>query len=768
MADNNKTGFENVDSLLYIEKFFKGFAESLKNVNISSREVTGDNKESGSRILTKLEQTNVRLVEIRDYVKQISKSFNSQSLSTNRDDLFPLVVSNSFKQILKYFESGTGANKNPKAASLSQPGLQSTSSKPPDILEKVVTAQPVIVEDIDSKAIDKLGTKLTDILPKAFKASMDGLASSMEEMFSKLADVVEDSAYQPGLFDNFFGGGGGAGKPARKGLRKGGKFARARARLNRGGRGLLKAIPKGIRAAGPLALLAAPVLGAMDFADRREEGQTEVQALGGAAGTAVGGGLGGWGGMAAGAALGTMILPGVGTVVGGAIGGLAGGWLGSLAGGSIADKMTGVGASNKPTDQLTPEEKDAKDKLIKYVTEQGKYSSVDAFVKAIDSGKEPKIRWNKQTKQWEPWLPPPKNRGEAASRRDAKDPVKQINSSTPPQQIKENPPIMSDQQKIQQIKTNIEKARGSKDRNKVQTINKLTKELELLETKQNALKPKTEEKTKELAVPAVVPETVKKEVTKEVTKEALKPKTEEKTKELAVPAVVPETVKKEVTKEVTKEALKPKTEEKLNITENGTAQEILKKLLSKDPTDEELKKLRNEYELKAKQASGSFSDKYHDVYIGLVGADSKEDKAANKQMTEFNALINKPKLKDGGVVPATPGGRDVVVAEGGQAEAVIPWPSLEKHLSNKELVAEAKTTNEKLDRLGQALQMMTGALSKFAENLPQGGPTVINAAGGSQQQSQTGFGGIAQYLSDMKSAARVYTGYAAQTKPNAF
>ena len=734
MADNNKTGFENIDLSIYIEKFFKGFAESLKDTKISSKEPTKVGQEPSSRILTKLEQTNVRLVEIRDYIKLISKSFNSQGLTATREDLFPLVVSNSFKRLFEHFKSEAGANKNLKVASLSQPVVQSTSSKPPEILENVVTAQPVIVEDIDSKAIDKLSSKLTDILPKAFKTSMDSLASSMEEMFNNLADVVEDSSYQPGLLDNFFGGGGGGGgtgKPARKGLRKGGRFARTRVRLNRGLKGLRNIIPKGVRGAGPLALLAAPVLGAMDFADRREEGQTEVQALGGAAGSAVGGGLGGWGGMAAGAALGTMLLPGVGTVVGGAIGGLAGGWLGSLAGGSIADKMTGVGASNKPADQLTPEEKDARDKLIKYVTKLGKYSSVDAFVKAIDSGNEIKIRWNKQTKQWEPWLPPPKNRAEAAAKRDAEDPVKRINNSTPPQQTPA--PLSSGtsiEKKIEQTKKALETARSSKDRNKLQTIDNLTKELELLQTQQQTTKLKAKEKTKEPAVPAVVPEAVK--------------------------------------KEVTKEAPKLKAKENLNITENDTAQEILKKLLSKDLTDEELKKLQNEYELKAKQASGSFSDKYNDVYIGLVGADSKEDKAAYKQMNELNALVNKPKLKDGGVVPATPGGRNVVVAEGGQAEAVIPWPSLEKHLSNKELVAEAKTTNKKLDQLGQALQMMTGALSKFAENLPQGGPTVINAAGVGQQQSQTGFGGIAQYLSDMKSAARVYTGYAAQTKPNAF
>ena len=66
MADNNKTGFENIDLSIYIEKFFKGFAESLKDTKISSKEPTKVGQEPSSRILTKLEQTNVRLVEIRD------------------------------------------------------------------------------------------------------------------------------------------------------------------------------------------------------------------------------------------------------------------------------------------------------------------------------------------------------------------------------------------------------------------------------------------------------------------------------------------------------------------------------------------------------------------------------------------------------------------------------------------------------------------------------------------------------------------------------
>jgi len=44
---------------------------------------------------------------------------------------------------------------------------------------------------------------------------------------------------------------------------------------------------------------------------------------------------------------------------------------------------------------------------------------------------------------------------------------------------------------------------------------------------------------------------------------------------------------------------------------------------------------------------------------------------------------NKPRLATGGIVQATPGGRDVTVAEAGQAEAVIPLDQLDNMLSSK-------------------------------------------------------------------------------------
>ena len=89
--------------------------------------------------------------------------------------------------------------------------------------------------------------------------------------------------------------------------------------------------------AGRLGRLARPlaVVGTgLDFAGRRAEGQTNLQA-----GVGAGGGLAGAiGGAKIGAAIGTAILPGAGT----AIGGLGGSIIGGLVGGNLADILTGA------------------------------------------------------------------------------------------------------------------------------------------------------------------------------------------------------------------------------------------------------------------------------------------------------------------------------------------------------------------------------------------------------------------------------------------
>jgi hypothetical protein len=81
------------------------------------------------------------------------------------------------------------------------------------------------------------------------------------------------------------------------------------------------------------------VLGAgFDFKNRKDEGQTNTQAVAGTAG-GVGGALAG---AAAGAAIGSVV-PIVGTAIGGIIGGALGAW----GGGSLADLITGVGKKSE-------------------------------------------------------------------------------------------------------------------------------------------------------------------------------------------------------------------------------------------------------------------------------------------------------------------------------------------------------------------------------------------------------------------------------------
>ena len=104
----------------------------------------------------------------------------------------------------------------------------------------------------------------------------------------------------------------------------------------------------------------------LDFAMRKGEGQTNLQAGVGAAGGLVGG----LGGMKAGAALGTLIAPGVGTLIGGALGGIAG----SMLGGGLADRATGVTGRLKEEEQRT--------RLLATRTPFG--IAIDRFDSAID------------------------------------------------------------------------------------------------------------------------------------------------------------------------------------------------------------------------------------------------------------------------------------------------------------------------------------------------------------------------------------------------
>ena len=89
-------------------------------------------------------------------------------------------------------------------------------------------------------------------------------------------------------------------------------------------------------------VIVSSVFAAWEFADRKKEGQTNLQAAVGTGGGLAGGLAGAAAGAKIGAVLGSFFGPGPGTVIGGVIGGLAGGVIGSFAGGALADKVTGV------------------------------------------------------------------------------------------------------------------------------------------------------------------------------------------------------------------------------------------------------------------------------------------------------------------------------------------------------------------------------------------------------------------------------------------
>ena len=106
------------------------------------------------------------------------------------------------------------------------------------------------------------------------------------------------------------------------------------------GKGLLRRLGKGN-------VIVSSVFAAWEFADRKKEKQTNLQAAVGTGGGLAGGLAGAASGAKLGAAIGTFFGPGPGTVIGGVIGGLAGGIVGSMSGGWLADKMTGVNKDKK-------------------------------------------------------------------------------------------------------------------------------------------------------------------------------------------------------------------------------------------------------------------------------------------------------------------------------------------------------------------------------------------------------------------------------------
>ena len=96
------------------------------------------------------------------------------------------------------------------------------------------------------------------------------------------------------------------------------------------------------------------IMAAFEMKQRKDEGQTNVQAGLGAGGAALGGQLGWMGGAKAGAIAGAAlgsIVPGLGTGVGAAVGaivgGLAAGYGGAMLGGKLADDFSGVNAAKE-------------------------------------------------------------------------------------------------------------------------------------------------------------------------------------------------------------------------------------------------------------------------------------------------------------------------------------------------------------------------------------------------------------------------------------
>ena len=105
-----------------------------------------------------------------------------------------------------------------------------------------------------------------------------------------------------------------------------------------------------------------------DIIDRKNRGQTNVQAVSGAVSTSGGAIAGG----SIGAAIGTAIFPGVGTV----IGGILGSFIGASAGSNISDTLTGVNKSDKRR----------KEEVKKYATPQASLfsKSLDTFDIVLD------------------------------------------------------------------------------------------------------------------------------------------------------------------------------------------------------------------------------------------------------------------------------------------------------------------------------------------------------------------------------------------------
>jgi len=110
--------------------------------------------------------------------------------------------------------------------------------------------------------------------------------------------------------------------------------------------------------------LLSAIFAGFEFAGRKGEGQTNVQAGLGTAGSTAGGLAGLKGGAALGATIGTAIFPGAGTVVGGILGGLVGGFAGSSIGGGLTDMLTGANKKKNAKSINTYEKEEKPDQKL--------------------------------------------------------------------------------------------------------------------------------------------------------------------------------------------------------------------------------------------------------------------------------------------------------------------------------------------------------------------------------------------------------------------
>ena len=367
--------------------------DGMKNAGSGDSEPAA--KQFQTRLLSKLDQSHLRLNEIRLLLEKV---IDPKGSGNKREDKFPF-LSGSINTFLKKFSTTsvrTEEQVKPK---------QDGPVAPVTELEKFQTIQPVEIQAFDSKALDSLGDKLTDILPKAIAEGMKGFNKKL----SKLADSVEKSSGDSGgllggLLSTFadlsliFGGKGRGLATAAKGLRRGGPIARGLVQARRGLAGIKK-LPLGMAGKVGGGVLGTALAG-YDFMSRKEEGQTTTQA-------AVGTGAGVAGGIA-GAVIGQTLIPipVVGAAIGGVVGSMSASWL--------ADKMTGVGKRQTAAKKTyTASDREQHEKLENYVQSIGRYTSVREFISAVNSGKEKPIVWNPTTRQYEAALNAP-DKGKSA------------------------------------------------------------------------------------------------------------------------------------------------------------------------------------------------------------------------------------------------------------------------------------------------------------------------------------------------------------------